>query len=131
MGELHCLGSIDLHNKLQRLYQGSKSVDDYFKKMEMTLMRAQIKESQETNMVQFLHEINREIQDVVELHRYSTLEELIHQATKPKANGEIELKFIPHPKPYKLQWFSENDELVVDKQVLVAFSNERYKDEIL
>ncbi|RDX85511.1 hypothetical protein CR513_33298, partial [Mucuna pruriens] len=32
-------------NKLQRLYQGSKSVEEYHKKMEMDLMRAQIEDS--------------------------------------------------------------------------------------
>ncbi|RDX62328.1 hypothetical protein CR513_59352, partial [Mucuna pruriens] len=30
----------DLHNKLKRLYQGSKSVEEYHKEMEMDLMRA-------------------------------------------------------------------------------------------
>ncbi|RDX80522.1 hypothetical protein CR513_38916, partial [Mucuna pruriens] len=33
-------------------------------------------------MAQFLHTLNREIQDVVELQHYSTLGELVHQALK-------------------------------------------------
>ncbi|RDX72776.1 hypothetical protein CR513_47694, partial [Mucuna pruriens] len=33
----------DLHNKFQRLYQGSRSVKEYHKEMEMDLMRAQIR----------------------------------------------------------------------------------------
>ncbi|RDX62654.1 Tf2-9, partial [Mucuna pruriens] len=32
----------DMHNKLQRLYQRSKSVEEYFKEMEVALMRANV-----------------------------------------------------------------------------------------
>jgi len=68
----------DLHNKLQRLIQGNKSVNEYYKEMEISLIRAQIKESQEATMARFLHGLNREIQDIVELHHYASLEDLIH-----------------------------------------------------
>ncbi|RDX83364.1 hypothetical protein CR513_35726, partial [Mucuna pruriens] len=51
----------DLHNKLQRLYQGSKSLEE---------------KSDETTLAW------REIQDVVELQHYRTLDELIHQAIR-------------------------------------------------
>ncbi|RDX75048.1 hypothetical protein CR513_45123, partial [Mucuna pruriens] len=56
----------DLHNKLQRLYQGSKSVEEYHKEMEMDLMRAQIREREEATLARFLHGLNREIQYIVE-----------------------------------------------------------------
>ena len=72
----------DLHNKLQRLIQGNRSVDEYYKEMEISLIRTQIKESQATTMARFLHGLNREIQDIVELHHYAYLEDLIHQAIK-------------------------------------------------
>ena len=72
----------DLHNKLQRLIQGNRSVDEYYKEMEISLIRAQIEESQEATMARFLHGLNREIQDIVELHHYASLEDLIHQAIK-------------------------------------------------
>jgi len=72
----------DLHNKLQRLIQGNKSVDEYYKEMEISLIRAQIEESQEATMVRFLHGLGREIQDIVELHHYASSEDLIHQAIK-------------------------------------------------
>ncbi|RDX73947.1 hypothetical protein CR513_46359, partial [Mucuna pruriens] len=74
--------TMDLHNKLQRLYQGSRSVEEYHNEMEMDLMRAQIRESEETTLARFLHGLNREIQDVVELQHYRTLGELVHQAIK-------------------------------------------------
>ncbi|RDX97898.1 hypothetical protein CR513_19274, partial [Mucuna pruriens] len=57
----------DLHDRLQRLYQGTRSVEEYHKEMEMNLVRAQIRESDEVTMTQFLYGLNREVQDVVEL----------------------------------------------------------------
>ncbi|KAA3470751.1 Transposon Ty3-I Gag-Pol polyprotein [Gossypium australe] len=36
-----------------------------------------------------------------------------------------------HLHPYKLQWLNEGGELKVTKQVLVAFSIEKYNDEVL
>jgi len=68
----------DLHNKLQRLIQGNRSVNEYYEEMEVSLIRAQIEESQEATMVRFLHGLNREIQDIIELHHYASLEDLIH-----------------------------------------------------
>jgi len=38
---------------------------------------------------------------------------------------------ISHAKPYKLQWLSEVGEIVVNRQVLIALSIGRYKDEVL
>ena len=72
----------DLHNKLQRLIQGNRSVYKYYKEMEISLIRAQIERSQEATMARFLHGLNRGIQDIVELHHYTSLEDLIHQAIK-------------------------------------------------
>ena len=44
---------------------------------------------------------------------------------------KLALKISPHPRPYKLQWLSENGKLVVDRQVLICFSIGKYVDEIL
>ncbi|RDX72739.1 hypothetical protein CR513_47727, partial [Mucuna pruriens] len=63
-------------------------MEEYHKEMEMNLMRSQIIESREATMARFLHGINRKIQDIVELQYYTTLEELVHQATKV----ELQLK---------------------------------------
>ncbi|RDX82282.1 hypothetical protein CR513_36945, partial [Mucuna pruriens] len=35
-------------------------------------------------MARFLHGLNREIQDIVELYQYGSLEDLVHQSTKGK-----------------------------------------------
>ncbi|RDY11938.1 hypothetical protein CR513_03325, partial [Mucuna pruriens] len=50
--------------------------------MEMDLLRAKLRESKEAIMVRFLHGLNREIYDVVELQNYDTLEKLVHQIMK-------------------------------------------------
>ncbi|RDY12522.1 hypothetical protein CR513_02677, partial [Mucuna pruriens] len=59
--------SKDLHVKLQRLHQGLYSIEQYHKEMEMDLLRARIKESEEATMAWFPHGLKRETQDVVEL----------------------------------------------------------------
>lgn len=38
------------------------------------------------------------------------------------------LKTTPHPRPYKLEWLSEDGELEVNQQVLVNFSIGNYHD---
>jgi hypothetical protein len=38
----------DLRNRLQTLKQGSKSVDEYFKEMELLLIRSDIREDEES-----------------------------------------------------------------------------------
>jgi hypothetical protein len=46
-----------LYQKLQRLIQGSKSVDEYYKEMEVAMIRANVEEDQEATMARFLHEM--------------------------------------------------------------------------
>ena len=48
-----------------------------------------------------------------------------------KVVEKLGLKIIPHAKPYKLSWLSEEGEIKVDKQVLINFSIGNYKDEVL
>ncbi|KAE9592380.1 putative nucleotidyltransferase, Ribonuclease H [Lupinus albus] len=72
----------DIHNKLQRLTQGSKSVDEYFKEMELALLRSNFEEDREATMARFLHGLNQDIQDVVELQYYVELDDLVQQAMK-------------------------------------------------
>jgi len=44
---------------------------------------------------------------------------------------KLGLTTISHTKHYKLQWLSEEGEIIVNKQVLIAFSIGKYKDEVL
>ena len=72
----------ELFLKLQRLEQGTKSVDDYFKELEMTLTKSDMHESEKSKMARFVSGLRREIQDVVELYEYSSVEKLVHLAIK-------------------------------------------------
>jgi hypothetical protein len=71
-----------LYQKLQNLRQGSKSVDDYYKEMELAMIRANVEEDREATMARFLHGLNREIADVVEMQHYVELTDIVHQAIK-------------------------------------------------
>ena len=72
----------NLYKKLQRLTQGSRSVEDYYKEMKIAMIRANLKESREITMARFLNGLNREIVDKVELQHYVEIEEMVHKAIK-------------------------------------------------
>ncbi|PKI60635.1 hypothetical protein CRG98_018985 [Punica granatum] len=72
----------ELHLKLQSLRQGTRSVEDYHKEMEIVLIRANIEEDEEATMARFLCGLNREIANVVELQHYVEIEEMVGMAMK-------------------------------------------------
>jgi len=72
----------DLLLKLQRFHQGTLSVDAYFKELEMMLIKIDMHESEESKMARFVSGLKRDIQDVVKLREYSSLENLVHLAIK-------------------------------------------------
>nr|XP_027098880.1 uncharacterized protein LOC113718158 [Coffea arabica] len=72
----------DLYQRLQTLVQGSRSVEDYHKKMEITMLRADIVEDKEATMVRFLNGLRPEIAELVELQNYVDMLELIDKASK-------------------------------------------------
>jgi hypothetical protein len=67
-----------LYMKLQDLNQGSRSVDEYFKEMEMAMIRANVIEDREATMARFLNWLNKDIANVVELQHYVELEDMVH-----------------------------------------------------
>jgi len=44
---------------------------------------------------------------------------------------KLRLPTISHTQPYKLQWLSEEGEIIVNIQFLISFSIGKYKDEVL
>ncbi|KAK8519649.1 hypothetical protein V6N12_030017 [Hibiscus sabdariffa] len=64
------------------LKQGNRSVEDYYKEMEVAMMRANIMEDREATMARFLASLNTEIANVVELQHYVELEDMVHVAIK-------------------------------------------------
>jgi hypothetical protein len=72
----------DLFNKLQKLTQGTKSVEEYYKEMEMIMMRAKIEENEEQRMSRFFNGLTYPIKRIVEFLPYTTLVQLMHHAPK-------------------------------------------------
>ena len=72
----------DLFNKLQKLKQGTKIVEEFYKEMELTMMRANIEESEKQTIAHYFNGLNYPIKRIVEFQPYSNLVELVHQAKK-------------------------------------------------
>jgi hypothetical protein len=72
----------ELYQKLPSLTQGYKSVDDYYKEMEITMIQANVVEDREATMARFLNGLNLDIANVVELQHYVELEDMVHMAMK-------------------------------------------------
>ena len=63
----------DLFNKLQKITQGTKSVEEYFKEMELAMMRANVQEPPEQTMARFLLGLNNPVKRIAEfIQSYST-----------------------------------------------------------
>ena len=74
--------SRDLFKKLQLLKQGTKSIEEYYKEMEITMIRENVKKDEEQTMARFLNGLNHPIKKIVNFQPYTNLLELVHQATK-------------------------------------------------
>src|SRR5262249_41922635 len=72
----------EMHQRLQRLTQGSKSVEDYHKEMEVAMIIANVEEDPEATMARFLSGLNRDIANVVELQHYVEIEDMVNMAMK-------------------------------------------------
>jgi hypothetical protein len=72
----------DLMNRMQTLRQGKRSVDEYFKEMELLLVRTGTRESMESKMARFLGGLNEGIAGFVEMFPYHTLQDLVDQAMR-------------------------------------------------
>uniref|UniRef100_A0A2N9F5Q6 CCHC-type domain-containing protein n=1 Tax=Fagus sylvatica TaxID=28930 RepID=A0A2N9F5Q6_FAGSY len=80
----------DLYQKLQNLTQGSRSVEDYHKEMEVAMIRANVEEDREATMARFLSGLNRDIANVIELQHYVEIEDMVHMAMKAEAKRKTE-----------------------------------------
>jgi activator of HSP90 ATPase len=57
-------------------------VDEYFKEMEIAMIRANVIEDREATMARFLNGLNKEIANDVELQHGVELEDMVHMAMK-------------------------------------------------
>ena len=63
-----------LYQKLQGLTQGTQTMKDYYKEMEIAMIRADVEENREATMARFLNGLNQEIANIVELQHYVEIE---------------------------------------------------------
>ena len=57
----------ELYNKLMGFIQGSKSVDEYYKEIEVAMIQANIEVDCESTMARFLNGLNPNISNIFEL----------------------------------------------------------------
>jgi len=64
---------MELIDKLQRLKQGSMSVEEYRQQMELLFLRAGLRKEEITSIARFLSGLNMEVRDKIELLLYRDL----------------------------------------------------------
>src|SRR3954470_5138610 len=89
----------ELFNKLQTLSQGTKTVEEYFKQMELNMIHANIEERDEQTMARFLNGLNHPIKRITEFQRYNNMVELVHIASKAERQVQEDIKY-NKPKTY-------------------------------
>ncbi|XP_052478585.1 uncharacterized protein LOC128034050 [Gossypium raimondii] len=72
----------ELYQRLQNLTQGNRSVEDYYKDMEIAMIRADVEEDREATMARFLAGLNRDIANIVEFQHYVEVMDMVHMAIK-------------------------------------------------
>ncbi|XP_012477602.1 uncharacterized protein LOC105793223 [Gossypium raimondii] len=72
----------ELYQRLKNLTQGNRSIEDYYKEMEITMIRANVEEDREATMVRFLAGLNRDIANIVQLQHYVEVMDMVHMAIK-------------------------------------------------
>jgi len=64
-------------DKLQRLRQGSMSVEEYRQQMELLFLRVGLRKEERTSSARFLSGLNMEVRDKFELLPYMDLDDLV------------------------------------------------------
>ncbi|KAH9658278.1 hypothetical protein KPL70_023423 [Citrus sinensis] len=116
----------ELHQRLQSLTQGSRSVEDYHKEMEIIMIRANIEEEREATMARFLHGLNQDIANVVDLQHYVELEDMVHMAMKVerqlKKKGSTRTN-LGSSSSWKSKW--SKDEKAISKPKIEPFKDHK------
>jgi len=68
-------------------------VEEYYKEVEMLLVKCEMKEDLDRNMTKDISDLNQEIQDFVKLYNYKSMEELSHKVTKVEIYLKIRCSF--------------------------------------
>jgi len=85
-------------------------MDEYFKDLEVTLTKINMHESEESKITRFVSGLRREIQNVVELYEYTSLEKLVHLAIKVESQilKKNTFKNTHNDDFYKSSWKEKN-----------------------
>jgi len=93
-------------DKLQRLRQGSMSVEEYRKQMELLILRAGLREEERRSIARFLSGLNMEVRDKVKLLPYRDLDDLVQLCIRV----ERQLKRKPTSKSYGSRSYPKKDQ---------------------
>lgn len=85
--------SRNLFKRLQLLKQGKKSVEEYYKEIEIAMIQDNVTEEEEQTMACFLNGFNHHIKKFVDFQPYTNLVELVHQATKAERQVQEDYKY--------------------------------------
>ena len=96
----------ELMDKLERLRQGSMSVEEYRKQMELLILRAGLREEERRSIARFLSGLNIEVRDKVELLPYRDLDDLVQLCIRV----EKQLKRKPTSKSYGSRSYPKKDQ---------------------
>ncbi|XP_022854589.1 uncharacterized protein LOC111375905 [Olea europaea var. sylvestris] len=148
----------ELYQKLQNLYKGSRSVEDYHKEIEMLMIRAnELEDAAKEEITEYTiggkllvarRALSAQIKaDDLEQHQENIFHTRCHvngkvcsviidggSCTDMASTNMVEklgLTLLKHPRPYRLQWLNECGEVKVTKRVLFNFSIGKYHDEVM
>ncbi|CAA7049974.1 unnamed protein product [Microthlaspi erraticum] len=128
----------ELHSKLRKLTQESKTVEEYFQEMEVMMLRANVIEDREATMSRFLGGLNREIQDVVEMQNCVGLEAMLHKAVLAEQQlnrkGKLKTEVTPttrarEVKCFKCQGFGHYATECSNRRVMIISDNGEIESE--
>ena len=102
-------------------------MEEYYKEMEVAMIRANVEEDREA-MARFLHGLNREIADIVEMQHYVELIDMVHQAIKVeeqfKRKGLVRRgQTMANTSPWKITL--KRDEQLQNKPKFESFKNSK------
>ncbi|KAK1618988.1 hypothetical protein QYE76_024505 [Lolium multiflorum] len=81
---MHCVGGI--------LWQGVKTVDEYYMEMEMLMQRGRVRESLEMTMQRFLNGLKYDVKGIVRHYTYTNMNQLLHHAREAESQLAEEAK---------------------------------------
>ena len=92
----------DNYLKLHHLKQGSKSVEEYTREFEQLLLKCDLRKDDSQTFVRYLSELDDQITHVIELHPYTSLDDLsslaynLNNNKRPREEGRLP-SLLSHP----------------------------------